>query len=149
MRNGERRLALGGPRVELPSEMGVRDFDGLRADAFDDEWRVCVQYLCRLVELPAGVRFDPARRWGGVMAFPADEGGPFVGTVEGCYGHTLHLSTGYESSGFRQAFGGGRFLAHLLLYGDEWADAEGARDVRCAKWRNLAPTRRRRVVFDW
>jgi len=137
-RGGARRLCLGGPRIELPHALDVAHFDNLKPRMFDSEWDVCVRQLRRVISLPAELCFARERRWGGVMVFPDDEEGPLLGTLEG-YDGTLHVHTGYESSGFRQAVGGGAFLASLLCDGSEWADALADREPLVRYWRKLLP----------
>ena len=138
-----RRLCLGGPRIELPSNFDVGDFDKLRPHMFESEWTKCVRYLSKLIVVPPDLSFDPHhQRWGGVMVFPDDEVGPLMGTFEGFDG-TLHVHTSYESSGFRQAMGGGLFLAHLLCDGPEWADELASTHPLVRHWRKLLPTRHR------
>ena len=137
----QRRLCVGGPRIELPPTLGVREFDRLRPSMFDPEWYKCVRYLSQLLVVPRTLTFDPRHRWGGVMAFPDDELGPLMGTFEGFDG-TLHVHTSYESSGFRQAMGGGLFLARLLCNGPAWADDLGSVEPLVRHWRKLLPTHR-------
>jgi len=135
----ERRLCLGGPRIELPSTLNVDEFDRLKPHMFEPEWDKCVAYLSQLVTVPPHLTFEPQRRWGGVMAFADDERGPLVGTLDGFDG-TLHVHTAYESSGFRQAVGGGSFLAHLLCSGPQWADDLASAQPLVRNWRQLLPS---------
>lgn len=78
------------------------------------------------------------------MAFPDDERGPYIGKITLTSDASLYLNTGYESSGFRQAMGGGQLLARMIAEGTEWIDDAAASVTPLLKgWRTLLPTRKR------
>jgi glycine/D-amino acid oxidase-like deaminating enzyme len=133
-RNNTRRIAVGGPRIELPTTYNSNDFDALNPHTFKQEWNDTLSFLQKLINLPVKMT---KQMWGGVMCFPVDEKGPLIGTVKGIYENTLHLNTAYESSGFRQAMGGGELLAKLLVYDDAYMQGL---NIPC--WKSLLPDNR-------
>lgn len=86
-----------------------------------------------------GVDFE-SKLWGGVMCFPQDELGPLIGTIKGVYNNTLHVNTAYESSGFRQAIGGGSILANILIHGEVYMEK-----LNIQQWRIILPDNRVKI----
>lgn len=142
IRNGHERFCLGGPRIQLPQGWTIEDQDTLRPSMFANEWNITKAYLFKLMKLPALVF---KHLWGGTMCFPEDEQGPFVGTIPKVFNEHLHLCTGFESSGFRQAVGAGQFLADGIIHGWEWIEKEHASDIVRKHWKDVQPSSARRV----
>lgn len=134
IRNDNKRLAVGGPRIQLPKNLKIKDMDILKPSMFQREWELTIEYMKRLIEIP--VEFE-SKLWGGVMCFPQDELGPLIGTIKGVYNNTLHINTAYESSGFRQAMGGGSILANMLIYGETCMEK-----LNIQQWRIILPDNR-------
>ena len=77
------------------------------------------------------------------QSFPQDELGPLIGTIKGVYNNTLHINTAYESSGFRQAMGGGSILANMLIYGEMHMEK-----LNIQQWRIILPDKRVKIKSD-
>lgn len=137
IRNGNKRLAVGGPRIQLPKSFRSKEMDTLTPSMFQREWDLTVKYMQKLIEMP--VEFE-SKLWGGVMCFPQDELGPLIGTIKGIYNNKLHVNTAYESSGFRQAMGGGSILANMLIHGETYMEK-----LNIPQWKIILPDNRIKI----